>query len=57
MLSEILSVIFTWSLIIIAFVGGAPNYYPNSFTGPLDHPKHAISKTAMVSSMGTAIGA
>ncbi|XP_064398721.1 catalase-like isoform X3 [Halichondria panicea] len=25
--------------------GGAPNYYPNSFCGPLDHPSYALSKT------------
>ena len=29
-------------------VGGAPNYFPNSFNGPLDHPSHAISKTTVV---------
>ena len=29
--------------------GGAPNYYPNSFSGPLDHPMYALSKTFVVS--------
>ena len=29
--------------------GGAPNYYPNSFCGPLDHPSYALSKTTYVS--------
>lgn len=27
--------------------GGAPNYFPNSFSGPLDHPSHALSKTVV----------
>ena len=30
--------------------GGAPNYFPNSFTGPdpLDHPSHSLSWTIVV---------
>ena len=32
-------------------LGGAPNYYPNSFSGPLDHPTHALSKTIVVNTI------
>lgn len=30
-------------------IGGAPNYYPNSFQGPVDNQIHALSKTTAVS--------
>lgn len=29
-------------------IGGAPNYFPNSFTGPMDDRKYALSKTLVV---------
>jgi len=29
--------------------GGAPNYFPNSFNGPADNRKYALSKTFVVS--------
>jgi catalase len=28
--------------------GGAPNYFPNSFNGPIDDPVHSISKTTLM---------
>lgn len=28
--------------------GGAPNYFPNSFSGPVDDRKYALSKTPVV---------
>ena len=28
--------------------GGAPNYFPNSFSGPVDNPSHSLSKTTVV---------
>ena len=37
--------------VFFIILGGAPNYYPNSFSGPLDHPTHALSKTVVVSIM------
>ena len=30
-------------------VGGAPNYYPNSFNGPVDNPKYAQAPFKLVS--------
>lgn len=35
-------------LVFFVTLGGAPNYYPNSFSGPLDHPTHSLSKTIVV---------
>ena len=29
-------------------VGGAPNYFPNSFSGPVDNPDYAISPITLV---------
>lgn len=36
------------SNILILFLGGAPNYYPNSFTGPEDQPnlKEAFARVS-----------
>ena len=29
-------------------VGGAPNYFPNNFSGPVDNPDYAISPITLV---------
>jgi hypothetical protein len=41
-------VILSLCFFVVVILGGAPNYYPNSFSGPLDHPAHALSKTVVV---------
>ena len=30
----------TWHLLLFLYKAGAPNYFPNSFNGPVDDHKH-----------------